>query len=192
MKNLAAALLAFASFSAQSATAVFGGGCFWCLESDFDKLAGVTDAVSGYSGGKEANPTYEQVSGHGTAHIEVVRVSWDAGKLSYDQVLDWYWHHVDPLTADGQFCDRGPQYRTVIFYSSEQERSSAELSKAALEKKLGRKIVTEIRPAMTFWPAEDYHQNYARENPLRYRYYRSGCGRDARLKQVWGKDAPAH
>jgi peptide-methionine (S)-S-oxide reductase len=180
------------SFPAQAATAVFGGGCFWCMEADFDKLPGVTDVVSGYSGGAEKNPSYEQVSAKRTGHIEVVRVTYDATRLSYDQLLDWYWHHVDPLTANGQFCDMGPQYRTVIFYGNEQEKAAAELSKSVLEKKLGKPFATEIRPAMSFWLAEDYHQNYAKDNPLRYNFYRNGCGRDARLKAVWGKDAPTH
>lgn len=184
-------LALLAPLSADAATAVFGGGCFWCLESDFEKLPGVRSAVSGYSGGKEERPTYEQVSDHATGHIEVVQVTYDPAQVSYEKLLDWYWHHVDPLTAGGQFCDRGPQYRTVIFYGNESEKTAIEASRAALERQLGKKFVTDVLPAMPFWPAEDYHQDYAKKNPLRYNYYRRSCGRDARVREVWGQNAPA-
>ncbi len=176
----------------KTATASFAGGCFWCMESDFEKLSGVTAAVSGYEGGKETNPTYEQVSAHQTGHAESVQVTYDPGKVSYAQLLDWYWHHVDPLTADAQFCDHGPQYRTVIFYGSEAEHAAALADKQKYEKQLGKTIYTQIVPAGTFWPAEDYHQDYYKKNPLRYNYYRLSCGRDARVKEVWGADAPQH
>lgn len=188
MKHLArtAALgLALLMSDARAASAILGGGCFWCMETDFEKLAGVTDVVSGYSGGSEQNPTYEQVSAHKTGHVEVVQVTYDPAKLSYEKLLDWYWHHVDPLTAGGQFCDRGAQYRTVIFYANEQEKAAALASKAALEAQLGKPFATDILPAGSFWPAEDYHQDYAKKNPVRYNYYRWSCGRDERVKQVW-------
>ena len=189
MKTLLAvlALTLGLPLQAQSATAVFGGGCFWCIESDCEKLDGVGEVVSGYSGGAEKNPTYEQVSDHRTGHIEVVRVSYDPSRLSYAALLDYYFHHVDPLTANGQFCDRGPQYRSAIFYDGPAEKAAAEAAIAKFEKQLGRQIVTELLPAQAFWPAEDYPQDYARKNPLRYRYYRTSCGRDARVKEVWGK-----
>ena len=190
------ALFAFAAVAAdapvKTATASFAGGCFWCMESDFEKLPGVLTVVSGYEGGKEQNPTYEQVSAHETGHAESVEVTYDTAKVSYAQLLDWYWHHIDPLTANAQFCDHGPQYRSVIFYRNEAEQAAALASKQKYEKQLGKTIVTQIVPASTFWPAEDYHQDYYKKNPLRYNYYRLSCGRDARVKEVWGADAPVH
>ena len=176
----------------KTATADFAGGCFWCMESDFEKLPGVLAVVSGYEGGKELNPTYEQVSAHRTGHAESVQVTYDSSKVSYAQLLDWYWHHVDPLTPDAQFCDHGPQYRTVIFYRTDAERDAALAGKQKYEKQLGKTIVTQIVPGGSFWSAEDYHQDYYKKNPLRYNYYRLSCGRDSRVKEVWGADAPSH
>ena len=168
-------------------TAVFAGGCFWCMEPPYDKLDGVLETTSGYSGGKVKNPTYEQVSGGGTGHAEVVQVKYDANKISYAQLLDVFWSNVDPFDAGGQFCDRGDQYRSAIFYANDEEKQLAEASKSAAEQKLGKKIVTEIVPAATFYPAERYHQNYYERNPVRYKYYRYRCGRDQRLEEVWGQ-----
>jgi peptide-methionine (S)-S-oxide reductase len=172
---------------ARTSTAIFSGGCFWCVEADFEKLHGVIDVVSGYTGGTIANPTYEQVGHGGSGHIESVRVEYDPKAVTYEQLLDYFWHHVDPTVKDQQFCDHGPQYRTAIFYQNDTEKAAAEASKAALLKS-GRikEIYTEIRPAMPFYLAEDYHQDYYKKNPLRYRYYRTSCGRDARVAEVWG------
>jgi peptide-methionine (S)-S-oxide reductase len=173
--------------SSQLATAIFAGGCFWCLEADFEKLAGVVEAESGYTGGHLANPTYEQVSHGGTGHAEAVRVSYDPGKITYEQLLDYFWRHIDPTVKDQQFCDVGPQYRSAIFYQNEAQKKAAEDSKAALERS-GRfaRIYTEIVPAGAFFLAEEYHQAYYKKNPIRYKYYRHSCGRDARVKEVWG------
>lgn len=166
-------------------TAIFAGGCFWCMEKPYDKIDGVISTVSGYSGGAVDNPTYEQVSSGATGHYEVLQVTYDASKISYDKLLDIFWRNVDPLDAGGQFCDRGGQYRSGIFYSSEEEQQIAEQSKAKHEQILGQKIVTEILPASTFYPAEDYHQDYYLKNPVRYKFYRWNCGRDQRLEEVW-------
>jgi peptide-methionine (S)-S-oxide reductase len=173
---------------AQTATAIFAGGCFWCVEADFDKLPGVTNTESGYAGGKLQNPTYEQVSAGGTGHTEAVRVTYDPKKVTYEQLLEYFWHHVDPTVKDRQFCDIGNQYRTAILYQDDAQRVAAAASKAALDKS-GRlpRIYTEIAPAGTFYLAEEYHQDYYRKNPIRYKYYRASCGRDARLNEVWGK-----
>jgi peptide-methionine (S)-S-oxide reductase len=172
--------------TARGATAIFAGGCFWCVEADFEKLPGVLDAESGYTGGQLKNPTYEQVSNGGTGHAESVRVRYDPAKVTYRQLLDYFWHHIDPTVKDRQFCDNGAQYRSVIFYQSEAERLAAEASKAELEKS-GRfpHIYTEIVAASTFYPAEEYHQDYYKKNPIRYNFYRSRCGRDARVAEVW-------
>ncbi|HUS24488.1 MAG TPA: peptide-methionine (S)-S-oxide reductase MsrA [Candidatus Binatia bacterium] len=186
---LALGLLAALPVAAETRTAYFAGGCFWCMESDFEKLPGVLGVASGYTGGKEQNPTYEQVSSHGTGHAEAVEVSYDSAKVGYPQLLDWFWHHVDPLTADAQFCDAGHQYRSAIFYRDEAEKSAALDSKARFGKQLGKPIVTEIVAAGRFWPAEEYHQDYYKKNPIRYNYYRHACGRDARVREVWGKDS---
>ena len=169
------------------ATAIFSGGCFWCVEADFEKLPGVKDAISGYTGGSLANPTYEQVSHGSTGHIESVKVLYDPKVVSYEQLLDYFWHHVDPTVKDRQFCDVGEQYRTAIFYQGDAQKAAAEASKAALEKsgKLPH-IYTEIRAAGPFYVAEDYHQEYYKKNPIRYNYYRTSCGRDARVREVWG------
>jgi peptide methionine sulfoxide reductase msrA/msrB len=171
----------------KTAEAVFAGGCFWCTESDFEKVDGVIEALSGYTGGREANPTYQQVSAGGTGHLEAVKVIYDPSKITYAQLLQVFWRHVNPTDAGGQFVDRGPQYRSAIFYANDQERQLAEASKEALGagRRFEKPIVTEILPLGTFYPAEDYHQDYYQKNPLRYRYYRSGSGRDQFIESVW-------
>jgi len=168
--------------------ATFAGGCFWCVESDFDKIDGVISTTSGYTGGKTKNPTYHDVSDGGTGHAESVEIVFDPKRVSYEHLLEHFWHTVDPTVKDRQFCDAGSQYRTAIFYQDDAQRRAAEASKAALEKSkpFPQPIVTEITAAATFYPAEEYHQDYYKKNPLRYSYYRNGCGRDARLKQLWG------
>jgi peptide-methionine (S)-S-oxide reductase len=176
-----------------TASAIFAGGCFWCMEPPFLALAGVVSVTSGYTGGQVVRPSYEQVSAGGTGHREAVRVEYDPSRIRYEELLDVFWHNVDPLDAGGQFCDRGPQYRSAIFVADAGQRRLAEASKRALEesKRFDRPIATEILAAGPFYPAEEYHQHYAQKNPIRYRYYRHGCGRDARLEAVWGA-APAH
>ena len=168
-------------------TAVFAGGCFWCMEPPFDALPGVMATTSGYTGGQKANPTYEQVSAGDTGHVEAVQIAYDPKQISYEKLLEVFWRNVDPLDKGGQFCDRGSTYTTAIFYQNEEQKKLAEQSKAAIEKKLGKTAVTAIRPAATFYAAEDYHQDYYQKNPLRYKYYRYSCGRDQRLEQLWGK-----
>ena len=177
----------------KTAFANFAGGCFWCMEPPFEALAAVLSVTSGYTGGHVANPSYEQVSEGGTGHREAVRVEYDPARVSYSQLLDVFWRNVDPLDAGGQFCDRGSQYESVIFVADAEQRRLAEASKKTLEqsKRFERPIATVILEAGPFYPAEDYHQDYARKNPLRYRFYRHGCGRDARLEAVWGT-ASAH
>jgi peptide-methionine (S)-S-oxide reductase len=190
-----ALLLALPAGDAQQnrtgALATFAGGCFWCMEPPFDKLNGVSATISGYIGGHLANPTYKQVSAGLTGHAEAVQVTYDPAVVSYEQLLEVFWHNVDPLDAGGQFCDRGNQYRTAIFYHSEEQRRQAEASKLALThaQALPGDIVTEIVAAGEFYPAEDYHQNYYERNPIRYNYYRFSCGRDRRLESVWGESA---
>jgi peptide-methionine (S)-S-oxide reductase len=175
-----------------TAKATFAGGCFWCMEPPFDALDGVISTTSGYTGGQKVNPTYHEVSAGGTGHAESVQVEYDPKKVSYEKLLDVFWHNVDPTQKDGQFCDHGTQYRTAIFYHDEEQKRLAESSKAALmkSKPFNGDIVTEIVPASTFYPAEDYHQDYYQKNPIRYKFYRTGCGRDARLKELWGAAAP--
>jgi peptide-methionine (S)-S-oxide reductase len=194
---LAAALVCHAAAESSSqdpkgrpaglATAIFAGGCFWCVEADFEKLPGVVDAESGYTGGQVQNPTYEQVSHGGTGHAESVRVYYDPEKITYEQLLDYFWHHIDPTVKDRQFCDVGAQYRSAIFYQDESQRVAAEASKVALERG-GRlpRIYTESVPAGPFYVAEDYHQDYYKKNPLRYKFYRITCGRDSQVNEVWG------
>lgn len=178
---------------APTAKATFAGGCFWCVESDFDAVPGVISTTSGYTGGSVANPTYEQVSSKHTGHAEAVEVVYDPARVSYEQLLDHYWHSIDPTTRDRQFCDVGSPYRTAIFTRDAAQMQAARASLAALEKTKPFKepIVTEIVAAGAFYPAEAYHQDYYKKNPLRYRYYRASCGRDARVKQLWG-DKVAH
>ena len=171
---------------ARQETAVFAGGCFWCTEADFEKLPGVVSAVSGYTGGRVANPTYKQVSAGGTGHYEAVRIVYDPARISYAQLLRHYFRTVDPTDANGQFCDRGESYRTAIFAVDEAQRRIAEAAKAEADRVLKAPVVTPVLAAATFYPAEGYHQDYYKKNALKYRFYRSRCGRDARLKEVWG------
>ncbi len=175
--------------AAQSARAVFAGGCFWCMEPPFDALPGVIATVSGYTGGMRENPSYEQVSEGGSGHFEAVEVTYDPARVSYAQLLDVFWRNVDPLDDGGQFCDRGSQYGTAIFYATEDEKAAALKSREAAAEKLVIKgpIVTPLLPAKEFYPAEEYHQDYYQKNPIRYKYYRYACERDQRLKEVWGE-----
>ena len=174
--------------ASSSAKATFAGGCFWCVESDFDKVPGVISTTSGYTGGKTINPSYEQVSSHTTGHAEAVEIVYDPSKVTYEKLLDYYWHSIDPTTKDQQFCDRGSPYRTAIFAHNEAQLKSALASKTALEKSKPFKepIVTEIVLAGSFYPAEEYHQDYYKKNPVRYKFYRTSCRRDARLQEIWG------
>ena len=169
-----------------SATAVFAGGCFWCMEPPFEKLPGVYTVISGYSGGDAANPSYGAVSSGGTGHREAVQVAYDPQRITYAQLLDVFWRNIDPLNDRGQFCDYGDQYTSAIFYGNDEERRLAEESKKRIETSRGFQIVTEIRPAAPFYKAEEYHQDYYRKNPVRYRFYKFNCGRDARLRKLWG------
>lgn len=168
--------------------AVVAGGCFWCMEAPFDQLPGVISVTSGYTGGKKKNPTYNEVSAGGTGHAEAVQIVYDPAKIGYDKLLTVFWHNIDPTVTDRQFCDSGDQYRSAIFYTTEEQRRVALQSMAALEKSKPFKgpIVTEITQAGEFYPAEEYHQHYYKKNPIRYAYYRNGCGRDKRLKELWG------
>jgi peptide-methionine (S)-S-oxide reductase len=174
----------------QQATAIFGGGCFWCVEADFDKVPGVLSTTSGYIGGSVPNPTYQQVSAGGTGHAEVVRIVYDPSKVSYRDLLAFFWRNVDPLTANAQFCDKGSQYRSAIFYLDDEQKRLADISKAEMAQRFKpRPVVTETAPATEFYPAEDYHQDYYRKNELKYKFYRWSCGRDARLEELWGAEA---
>ena len=175
------------------AMATFAGGCFWCMEGPFDALAGVISTTSGYAGGTTANPTYEQVSSGTTGHAESVQVVYDPARVSYEKLLEVYWHNIDPTVADQQFCDHGTQYRTAIFYHNDQQKQAATAALAALEKSKPFKeaIKTQIVAASAFYPAEEYHQDYYLKNPVRYKFYRYNCGRDQRLQELWG-DAAAH
>lgn len=176
---------------AGQAVATFAGGCFWCMEPPYDKLPGVISTTSGYMGGTRKDPTYPEVSSGTTGHTEVVQVVYDPAKVSYDKLLEVYWHNVDPTVKDRQFCDVGSQYRTTIFVHTEEQRQLAEKSKAllAMTKPFKDPIVTPVVVATQFYPAEEYHQDYYLKNPVRYSYYRTGCGRDARLKALWGAAA---
>ena len=172
--------------------AIFAGGCFWCMEKPFDDLPGVVETTSGYTGGTVENPTYGQVSSGGTGHYEAMEVLYDPSQVSYDQLLDTFWVNVDPLDSRGQFCDKGDQYRSAIFYETPEQQAIATESKADVQTRLEDEVATEILPAATFYDAEDYHQNYYQTHAVRYKLYRYGCGRDQRLTQIWGDDAPAH
>ncbi len=186
--TIAAAAEATAAKPENTATAIFAGGCFWCTEADFEKLPGVTSAESGYTAGKKLNPTYEQVSAGGTGHTEAVRVTYDPAKVGYAQLVDYFWHSMDPTVKDKQFCDSGNQYRSGIYWQNETERKIAESSRdALLSSGKFKQIHTEIIAATIFYPAEEYHQDYYKKNPVRYAYYRHGCGRDKRLEELWGK-----
>jgi peptide-methionine (S)-S-oxide reductase len=177
--------------AAVTAKAIFAGGCFWCVESDFDKLAGVLTTTSGYTGGFTAKPTYEQVSSHNTGHAEAVKVVYDPTKVSYERLVEYFWRTIDPTVKDQQFCDHGSPYRTAIFAQNAEQLRLAQASRNTLEKSKPFKepIVTEIVLAGNFYPAEAHHQDYYKKNPIRYTYYRSRCGRDARLQQLWGNQA---
>jgi methionine-S-sulfoxide reductase len=174
------------------AIATFAGGCFWCLEEAFEKVPGVIRAVSGYTGGTVDKPTYEQVSSKNTGHYEAVQVTYDPAKVSYPQLVDWFWRNIDPVDARGQFCDKGSPYYTAIFYHDEAQRKVAEDTKQALETsgRFKEKIATKLLPASAFWVAEDYHQDYYKKNPHRYQYYKTACGRAQRLEQIWGPPKP--
>jgi peptide-methionine (S)-S-oxide reductase len=188
--SLAAFAMTASAQTPQTAQAIFAGGCFWCMEPPYDKLDGVISTTSGYSGGSQANANYHDVSSGDTGHYEVVRVEYDPAKVSYKNLLDVFWRNIDPLDAEGQFCDKGLQYRAAIFYGNDEEKRLAEASKAELDasKRLKAPIVTEILPTKTFYTAEDYHQDYYTKNPLKYKFYRFNCRRDARLDEVWGAD----
>ena len=171
--------------------ATFAGGCFWCMEHPFDEIPGVVSVTSGYTGGLKKNPTYKEVSAGGTGHAESVQVVYDPARVTYEKLLSVFWHNIDPTAKDRQFCDSGHQYRSAIFYHNEEQRRLALQSKALLEKNKTFKepVVTEIVQATEFYPAEDYHQHYYKKNPIRYKYYRYRCGRDQRLKELWGSAA---
>jgi peptide-methionine (S)-S-oxide reductase len=171
------------------AVATFAAGCFWCTESDFDKVAGVVSTTSGYTGGHKPNATYYEVGSGSTGHAEAVRVEFDPKKVSYQKLLDVYWRNVDPFDARGQFCDKGSQYRPEIFVHDAEQKKLAEASKAAVEAELKKPVVVKIEQAGPFYIAEDYHQDYHNKNSTRYKFYRYNCGRDARLEQVWGPPA---
>lgn len=169
--------------------ATFAGGCFWCMEPPYDNQPGVIATISGYIGGELENPTYEDITRGDTGHAEVVKVEYDSEQISYEQLLAIFWRNIDPFAVDRQFCDVGDQYRSAIFYHDEAQRELAEASKAEMEAHFDREIATQIVPATTFWPAEEYHQDYYQKNPVRYKFYRYSCGRDARLEEVWGEEA---
>jgi len=186
----AAAMLAAPQGKAQGAadseTAIFAGGCFWCMEEAFDEVKGVVETVSGYTGGHVENPTYSDVTAETSGHKEAVRVRYDPAKVTYAELLDVYWRNVDPFDPAGQFCDKGDSYRAAIFVLNDAQRKLAAESKQTVEKRFGRTVATAIQPAATFWPAEGYHQNYHNTNPLQYKFYKWNCGRAQRLEQVWG------
>ena len=188
---LAGLTLAAACAQAAPATAIFAGGCFWCTESDFEKLPGVISAESGYTGGKLPNPTYDSVSAGGTGHTEAVRVTYDPATVSYAKLVEFFWRTIDPTEKDHQFCDRGSQYRSGIYWGSDAERQVAEASRDRLAQSgMFKTIYTEVKKADPFYLAEDYHQDYYKKNTVRYNYYRLSCGRDAQLKRVWKSQAP--
>ncbi|NBQ89026.1 MAG: peptide-methionine (S)-S-oxide reductase [Betaproteobacteria bacterium] len=188
LQPASAATTALEPLAPGQAEATFAGGCFWCMEPPFEALPGVISVVSGYTGGRTKNPSYEDVSSGVTGHAEAVRIVYEPSKVSFEQLLEVFWHNIDPLTPDQQFCDKGTQYRSAIFYHDEAQRAAAEASKDALAAsgRFKTSVVTSIVPARAFFPAEEYHQDYYRHNPLRYKYYRHGCGRDERLQELWG------
>jgi peptide-methionine (S)-S-oxide reductase len=189
MVLLLAAVTGGTGHAAEPAKAVFAGGCFWCMEEAFEKVEGVVSVTSGYMGGFKQNPTYEEVSAGNTGHAESVEVVYDPSKVSYQKLLDHFWRNVDPLTPNAQFCDHGSQYRAVIFHGNEEEKKLAEASKQAIEqsRRFKEPIVTQIAMASKFFPAEDYHQDFYKKNPIRYKFYKTSCGRVNRLEQLWGK-----
>ncbi len=174
--------------SMPTAKATFAGGCFWCMEPPYDEIEGVSSTISGYIGGSKKNPTYEEVSAGGTGHAEAVEIAYEPAKVSYEKLLEVFWRNIDPFNALGQFCDSGSQYRSAIFYHDEKQKALAEASRRKLQARFKQPIVTEIVRATEFYPAEDYHQDYYKKNPIRYKLYRYGCGRDRRLEQIWGAD----
>ena len=202
--RFAAAFLAFLALPVLAAeapkvppgdsVAIFAGGCFWCVESDFDKVSGVVATISGYTGGRKVDPTYEEVSSGTTGHAESVEVIFDPKKVTYEHLLEVFWTSIDPTVKDRQFCDTGTQYRTAIFYTDEEQRKAAEASRKKIEatKPFKEPIVTEITMAGKFYPAEEHHQDFYIKNPVKYKFYRSGCGRDQRLKELWGDRAGSH
>jgi peptide-methionine (S)-S-oxide reductase len=171
------------------AKATFAGGCFWCMEGPFDRLEGVVATTSGYTGGTQKNPTYEEVSSGSTGHAESVQVLYDPAKITYEKLLEVYWHNIDPTVQNRQFCDAGTQYRSAIFYNDENQKRLADQSKKDVQQKLKQPVYTQIVAASDFYPAEEYHQDFYKKNPVRYNSYRLGCGRDARLKELWGAEA---
>ncbi len=180
--------LFYAPAQAEQQVAIFAGGCFWCMQAPFDALPGVIATKAGYTGGKKDNPTYEETSSGSTGHREAVEVSFDPQKITYKKLLEVYWKNIDPLDSKGQFCDKGEQYTSAVFYQNEEQKKAFEISKTEIEKKgqLKSKIETLLLPAQKFYAAEDYHQSYYKKNPVRYKYYRLRCGRDNRLKELWG------
>ncbi len=187
--TLLLSLTAMPAAAAELARAVFAGGCFWCMEAEFEDAKGVASVVSGFTGGTKANPTYEDVSTSSTGHAEAVELRYDPAIVSYEKLLDIYWSNIDPTDAGGQFADRGSQYRTAIYTTTDAQASAAKQSKAAAEAKLHQKLAVEILPAGAFFPADEYHQHYAKKNPVSYLRYKYGSGRPARLKEVWGSAA---
>ena len=189
MTRLLSALLLSLSIAlpaaGETAKAVFAGGCFWCMESDYQDLEGVVDVISGFTGGELENPSY---SGNHDGHYEAVQVTYDPDRISYQQLLDHYWISIDPFDDRGQFCDKGFSYRAAIFVDGDEQRALAEASRDAVVARFpDRQVVTQVLPADTFWPVEAYHQDYALKNPVRYKFYRWNCGRDQRLQEIWGK-----
>ena len=191
MMGLSAILISTTVMAGNYEKATFAGGCFWCMEHPFDEIPGVISVTSGYTGGHKKDPAYEEVSVGRTGHAEAVQVVYDPAKVTYDKLLNIFWHNIDPTTKDRQFCDSGDQYRSAIFYHSEKQQKLALQSKAQLEKTKSFKgpVVTEIVQATEFYPAEEYHQRYYKKNPVRYKFYRANCGRDRRLKELWGSAA---
>ena len=178
-------LIAWNPAMAEERKALFAGGCFWCMQPPFDKTEGIIKTSVGYTAGKKDSPTYKEVSAGVTGHTEAIEVTYDDSKVSYEELLDIFWKNIDPFDAAGQFCDKGSQYRSGIYYRSEEEKALAEKSKEAIEKKFSKKVATEIQAASTYFLGEDYHQDYYKKNPIRYKYYRFGCGRDKRLSEIW-------
>ena len=194
LRFAALALLLLVAPAARTAedVATIAGGCFWGMEPPFEALPGVASVTSGYTGGTKEDPTYGEVSDGGTGHAEAVKIVFDPAQVSFERLLDVFWHNIDPTVADRQFCDVGSQYRSAIFVHDAAQRRAAERSLAEVQKKLGVPVETKIADAGPFYRAEEYHQDYAKKNPIRYRYYRASCGRDARLEEIWGEDAPSH
>jgi peptide-methionine (S)-S-oxide reductase len=196
MKIMIAALLtafvagtAWAQDGTAKQSAVFAGGCFWCVEEAFDKVPGVLVTTSGYTGGQVENPTYQAVSAGGTGHYEAVEVEYDPAKVTYEQLLDVFWKNIDPFDPNGQFCDKGDSYKSAVFVADETERALAEGTKKSIEERFKQPVATAVLPEQVFYPAEDYHQNFYQTNPARYQYYKWGCGRVQRLEEIWGKPA---